>query len=162
MPSVKLEDTSITKTTLIKSENVEVYEIGEGNFKRKVRVMLGGDGPAMKLRGGETINEPGQWSSWPRHSFDNEPEFAKNFEEFFMYFTLPKEGYALQRADGNFVDEKFREQTVLVRNGDYAVLPLGDHPIVAAPDNKLLYVWFYISPIPKIYPKWAEDHGEYA
>lgn len=79
-----------------------------------------------------------------------------------MYFTLPKEGYALQRADGNFVDEKFREQTVLVRNGDYAVLPLGDHPIVAAPDNKLLYVWFYISPIPKIYPKWAEDHGEYA
>mgnify|MGYP002641092894 FL=1 len=51
---------------------------------------------------------------------------------------------------------------MLVRNGDYAVLPLGDHPIVAAPDNKVLYVWFYISPIPKIYPKWAEDHGEYA
>ncbi len=162
MPSVKLENISLTKTTLIKSENVEVYEIGENNYKRKVRVMLGGNGPAAKLRGGETINEPGQWSSWPRHSFDNQTELANQFEEFFMYFTLPKEGYGLQRCDGYFVDGEFREQTMLVRNGDYAVLPLGDHPIVAAPDNKVLYVWFYISPIPKIYPKWAEDHGEYA
>jgi len=162
IPRVKVENISSTKTTLIKSENVEVYEIGEGNYKRKVRVMLGGNGPAARLRGGETINEPGQWSSWPRHSFDNQSELANQFEEFFMYFTLPKEGYALQRCDGHFVDEEFREQTMLVRNGDYAVLPLGDHPIVAAPDSKVLYVWFYISPIPKIYPKWAEDHGEYA
>ncbi len=163
MPKVVLHDESLEyNPVVVKSNNVQVYEIGQGNFKRTVRVILGGNGPAKRLRGGETINDKGQWSSWPRHSFDDHPELAKEFEEFFLYFTNPKDGYALQRADGTFSDGEFREQTQLVRNGDYAILPLGDHPIVAAPDTKVLYVWFYISPIPKIYPKWAEDHGEYA
>ena len=163
MPKVVLhEESSGYNPVVIKSNNVQVYEIGQGNYKRTVRVILGGNGPAKRLRGGETINDKGQWSSWPRHSFDDHPELAKEFEEFFLYFTNPKDGYALQRADGTFSDGEFREQTRLVRNGDYAILPLGDHPIVAAPDTKVLYVWFYISPIPKIYPKWAEDHGEYA
>jgi 5-deoxy-glucuronate isomerase len=163
MPKVVLhEESSGYNPVVIKSNNVQVYEIGQGNYKRTVRVILGGNGPAKRLRGGETINDKGQWSSWPRHSFDDHPELAKEFEEFFLYFTNPKDGYALQRADGTFSDGEFREQTQLVRNGDYAILPLGDHPIVAAPDTKVLYVWFYISPIPKIYPKWAEDHGEYA
>ena len=163
MPKVVLhEESSGYNPVLIKSNNVQVYEIGQGNYKRTVRVILGGNGPAKRVRGGETINDKGQWSSWPRHSFDDHPELAKEFEEFFLYFTNPKDGYALQRGDGTFSDGEFREQTQLVRNGDYAILPLGDHPIVAAPDTKILYVWFYISPIPKIYPKWAEDHGEYA
>ena len=163
MPKVVLhEESSGYNPVVIKSNNVQVYEIGQGNYKRTVRVILGGNGPAKRLRGGETINDKGQWSSWPRHSFDDHPELAKEFEEFFLYFTNPKDGYALQRADGTFSDGEFREQTQLVRNGDYAILPLGDHPIVAAPDTNVLYVWFYISPIPKIYPKWAEDHGEYA
>ena len=163
MPKVVLhEESSGYNPVVIKSNNVQVYEIGQGNYKRTVRVILGGNGPAKRLRGGETINDKGQWSSWPRHSFDDHPELAKEFEEFFLYFTNPKDGYALQRADGTFSDGEFREQTRLVRNGDYAILPLGDHPIVAAPNTKVLYVWFYISPIPKIYPKWAEDHGEYA
>ena len=163
MPKVALHDESLEyNPVVVKSNNVQVYEIGQGNFKRTVRVILGGDGPAKRLRGGETINDKGQWSSWPRHSFDDHPELAKEFEEFFLYFTNPKDGYALQRADGTFSDGEFREQTQLVRNGDYAILPLGDHPIVAAPNTRVLYVWFYISPIPKIYPKWAEDHGEYA
>jgi len=26
----------------------------------------------------------------------------------------------------------------------------------------VLYVWFYVSPIPKVYAKWAEDLGGYA
>ena len=163
MPKVVLHDESIEYNPVaVKSNNVQVYEIGQGNYKRTVRVILGGNGPAKRLRGGETINDKGQWSSWPRHEFDFHPELAKEFEEFFLYFTNPKDGYALQRADGTFSDGEFREQTQLVRNGDYAILPLGDHPIVAAPNTKVLYVWFYISPIPKIYPKWAEDHGEYA
>ena len=163
MPKVVLhEESSGYNPVVIKSNNVQVYEIGQGNSKRTVRVILGGNGPAKRLRGGETINDKGQWSSWPRHEFDFHTELAKEFEEFFLYFTNPKDGYALQRADGTFSDGEFREHAQLVRNGDYAVLPLGDHPIVAAPDTKVLYVWFYISPIPKIYPKWAEDHGEYA
>ena len=123
MPKVVLhEESSEYNPVVIKSNNVQVYEIGQGNYKRTVRVILGGNGPAKRLRGGETINDKGQWSSWPRHSFDDHPKLAKEFEEFFLYFTNPKDGYALQRADGTFSDGEFREQTQLVRNGDYAIV----------------------------------------
>ena len=29
-------------------------------------------------------------------------------------------------------------------------------------DSQVLYIWFYTSPIPKLYSKWAEDLGGYA
>ena len=54
------------------------------------------------------------------------------------------------------------DDVIVVRNGDAAILPLGNHPVVAGVDSQLLYVWFYISPIPKVYSKWAEDVGGYA
>ena len=47
MPKVILpEDSSNYEPVIIKSKNVEIYEIGQGNFQRTVRVILGGDGPA--------------------------------------------------------------------------------------------------------------------
>jgi 5-deoxy-D-glucuronate isomerase len=54
------------------------------------------------------------------------------------------------------------DDVIVVRNGDAAILPLGEHPVVAGVDSSVLYVWFYMSPIPKIYSKWAEDLGGYA
>ena len=58
LPKVKLSgEIASTKPTLIKSDDVQVYDIGEGNFKRKVRVILGGDlrpdggGPVERRRG---------------------------------------------------------------------------------------------------------------
>ena len=54
------------------------------------------------------------------------------------------------------------DDVIVVKNGDAAILPLGAHPIVAGVDSQLLYIWFYMSPIPKLYSKWAEDLGGYA
>lgn len=162
IPSIQLPDARPYDSLLIRGDDVPVYSIGEANYKREVRVLLGGEGPSIRLRAGETINPPGSWSSWPRHSFDHQPELANQFEEIFLYFTKPRSGYALQPVIGKYVTGDDVDEVWMVRNGDAAIVPLGDHPVVASPDTTLLYVWYYVSPISKIYPKWAEDLGEYA
>jgi 5-deoxy-glucuronate isomerase len=147
---------------VVRPEDVRVHEIGEGHWAREVREVLGGDGPARRLRAGETVNRTGCWSSWPHHDFDADPALAPAFEEVFLYFTKPRGGWALQRRQGLFATRAPVDDVLVVGNGDAAVLPLGDHPIVAGVDSAVLYVWFYVSPIPKVYARWAEDLGGYA
>jgi 5-deoxy-glucuronate isomerase len=147
---------------VVRPQDVRVHEIGEGHYLRSVREVIGGEGPATRLRAGETVNPVGLWSSWPHHDFDADPENAPKFEEVFLYFTKPARGWGLQKRNGLFSDLTDVDDVLVVRNGDAAVLPLGDHPVAAGVDNELLYVWFYFSPIPKVYARWAEDVGGYA
>jgi 5-deoxy-glucuronate isomerase len=148
--------------SVIRPQDVAVHQIGESHFIRTVREVIGGEGPAARLRAGETLNPTGLWSSWPHHDFDANAELAPRFEEVFLYFTKPRSGWGLQRRDGLYCNLQHVDDVIVVRNGDAAILPLGSHPVVAGVDSQLLYVWFYISPIPKIYSKWAEDVGGYA
>jgi 5-deoxy-glucuronate isomerase len=136
--------------------------IGEDYYARTVREVIGGDGPAARLRAGETINPTGRWSSWPHHDFDADPDNAPHFEEVFLYFTKPSRGWGIQRRTGLFSNLVEVDDVIVVQNGDAAVLPLGDHPVVAGVESELLYVWFYFSPIAKTYARWAEDVGGYA
>lgn len=148
--------------TVIRPQDVMVHTIGEGHYLRTVREVIGGEGPALRLRAGETINPTGLWSSWPHHDFDADAKLAPRFEEVFLYFTKPRNGWGMQRREGLYCNLARVDDVVVVRNGDAAILPLGEHPIVAGVDSSVLYVWFYMSPIPKIYSKWAEDLGGYA
>jgi 5-deoxy-glucuronate isomerase len=159
--SVRLAGTG-GEPAVIRPADVRVHEVGEGHYARTVREVLGGDGPAVRLRAGETVNPTGLWSSWPHHDFDADPALAPEFEEVFLYFTKPRAGWALQRRAGLFSTLAGVDDVVTVRNGDAAVMPLGEHPIVAGVDSQVLYVWFYVSPIPKVYSRWAEDLGGYA
>ena len=160
--SVPIADDRLRSPAVIRPQDVIVHQIGEAHCLRTVREVLGGEGPAVRLRAGETINPIGLWSSWPHHEFDANPELAPKFEEVFLYFTKPKSGWGIQRRDGLYSTLQPVDDVVIVRNGDAAVLPLGEHPIVAGVDTSILYVWFYISPIPKTYARWAEDLGGYA
>ena len=147
---------------VIRPQDVQVHTIGEGHYLRTVREVIGGEGQAERLRAGETINPTGLWSSWPHHEFDASPKLAPQFEEVFLYFTKPRSGWGLQRRQGLYSNLTRVDDVIVVRNGDAAILPLGEHPIVAGVDSQVLYIWFYMSPIPKIYSKWAEDLGGYA
>jgi 5-deoxy-glucuronate isomerase len=147
---------------VIRPQDVRVHRIGEAHYERLVREVVGGDGPALRIRAGETINPAGLWSSWPHHDFDANPTLAPLFEEVFLYFTKPRSGWGLQKRRGLYFDLTPVDDVLIVRNGDATVMPLGDHPVVAGVENQLLYVWFYVSPIPKVYAKWAEDVGGYA
>jgi 5-deoxy-glucuronate isomerase len=148
--------------TVIRPQDVQVHSIGEGHYMRTVREVIGGEGPAQRLRAGETINPTGLWSSWPHHDFDANSKLAPQFEEVFLYFTKPRSGWGLQRREGLYSNLQRVDDVIVVKNGDAAILPLGEHPIVAGVDSQVLYVWFYMSPIPKLYSKWAEDLGGYA
>lgn len=148
--------------TVIRPPDVAVHTIGEAHYLRTVREVIGGEGPAIRLRAGETINPIGLWSSWPHHDFDADATLAPQFEEVFLYFTKPRSGWGLQRREGLYSHLQRVDDVIVVRNGDAAVLPLGEHPLVAGVDSQVLYVWFYMSPIPKLYSKWAEDLGGYA
>jgi 5-deoxy-glucuronate isomerase len=147
---------------VIRPQDVQVHEIGEDYYARMVREVIGGGGPASRLRVGETINPVGRWSSWPHHDFDANPDNAPHFEEVFLYFTKPGRGWGVQRRTGLYSNLTEVDDVFVVRNGDAAVLPLGDHPVVAGVESEVLYAWFYFSPIAKTYSKWAEDVGGYA
>lgn len=162
LASLPIKDAETVAPSVIRPQDVRVHKIGEAHYQRTVREVLGGDGPAMRMRAGETINPTGSWSSWPHHDFHARPDLAKDFEEVFLYFTKPRSGWGLQRRHGLLSDLTELDDVLVVRNGDATIMPLGDHPVVAGVDSQLLYVWFYTSPIPKIYAKWAEDVGGYA
>ena len=149
--------------TVLRPEDVQVHNIGHGSLRREVREVVGGNGISDKLRLGETINSVGGWSSWPHHDFTADPTRAKHFEEVFLYFTHPRNGYGFQKRHGIFGGSgEIFSDVAIIHNGDYAILPLGEHPAVAGPDTRLAYVWVYVSPVAKKYAKWAEDGGEYA
>ncbi len=160
--SLPLDEDPGRLPAVIRPQDVQVHHVGERHFARTVREVLGGEGPAVRLRAGETINPEGLWSSWPHHEFDANPDLAPLFEEVFLYFTKPGRGWAVQKREGLFCTNEPIDDVLIVHNGDAGVMPLGNHPIVAGVDTQVLYVWFYVSPIPKIYARWAEDVGGYS
>jgi 5-deoxy-glucuronate isomerase len=115
----------------------DVAERGEGNWSRTVRTILGPDDDAGRLLLGETINPPGNWSSYPPHKHDtHEPPREVKLEEVYLFKLDPANGFGIQlRYDGEI------EEAFTVRDGDVAAIPAGYHPVVAAPGYKLCYLW---------------------
>jgi 5-deoxy-glucuronate isomerase len=117
-----------------------IAEVGEGNWSRSVRTILGPEHDAQRLLLGETINPAGNWSSYPphRHDRDNPPEEV-DLEEVYLFKTNPAGGFGVQiryELDGDHAEEAF-----LVRDDDIAVIRTGFHPVVAASGYELYYLW---------------------
>jgi 5-deoxy-glucuronate isomerase len=117
-----------------------IAEVGEGNWSRTVRTILGPEDDAQRLLLGETINPPGNWSSYPphRHDRDNPPQEV-DLEEVYLFRTNPADGFGVQiryELDGDRAEEAF-----MVRDDDIAVIRRGFHPVVAASGYQLYYLW---------------------
>jgi 5-deoxy-glucuronate isomerase len=117
-----------------------IAEVGEGNWSRTVRTILGPEHDAQRLLLGETINPPGNWSSYPPHRHDrhNPPEEV-DLEEVYLFRTDPAGGFGVQlryELDGDRAEETF-----MVRDDDIAVIRTGFHPVVAASGYELYYLW---------------------
>ena len=145
-----LSGAHIDTPLIIRPNDVREYVIGKDHYRRTVRESIGSDLPC-ELKCGETINPPGLWSSWPPHAFERKPELAPKFEELFFYFGAEKESWGYQRRDGTFCNGDTVDDIQVVEAGDALAIPLGEHPVTAGPDNKLGYVWFYVSPEAKHY-----------
>jgi 5-deoxy-glucuronate isomerase len=122
---------------IIGPDDQRVNVVGEGNWSRTVRTVLGPDDVAARLLLGETINPSGNWSSYPPHKHDEQdPPHEVKLEEVYLFRVSPAHGFGIQlRYDGQ------GEEAFTVGDGDVAVIPSGYHPVVAAPGYELYYLW---------------------
>ncbi len=117
-----------------------VADVGSGNWARQVRTILGPEHAAGRLIVGETVNPPGNWSSYPPHKHDEDnPPHEVQLEEVYYFKFDPPGGFGVQlRYDGKGdpADEVF-----VVRDGDVAIIKSGYHPVVGAPGYAFYYLW---------------------
>jgi 5-deoxy-glucuronate isomerase len=124
---------------VVRASEVEAGWRGRRNFERRIRNNMLDNVQGGRLLVGETINPPGNWSSFPPHKHDEAiPGVETKLEEVYLYKVMPEQGFGLQRvytAEGD-VDEAF-----VLQSNDVVVFPRGYHPVVAAPGYKLYYLW---------------------
>jgi 5-deoxy-glucuronate isomerase len=123
---------------VIRAADQRIAEVGHGNWSRTVRTIIGPEHAAVRLLLGETINPPGNWSSYPPHRHDRQdPPREVNLEEVYLFKVDPPGGFGVQiRYDLGGAEEAF-----LVHDDDIAVIRAGFHPVVAASGYSLYYLW---------------------
>jgi len=125
------------KARIIGPGDQRLADVGKGNWSRTVRTILGPEHAAGRLLLGETINPPGNWSSYPPHKHDREaPPEEVRLEEVYFFKVDPPEGFGVQVRYDDAGTEAFT-----VRDGDSAVIRSGYHPLAAAPGYSLYYLW---------------------
>lgn len=135
--SAPLADDPAAPARLVGPGDQRIADVGEESWARTVRTVLGPEHAAGRLLVGETINPPGNWSSYPPHKHDDHrPPTEVKLEEVYLFKVDPPGGFGVQiRYDGD------GEQLCTVRDGDVAAIPSGYHPVVAAPGYSLYYLW---------------------
>lgn len=143
--------------TLVEGAAVVAREVGRDNWKRTVYSALGENVPAERLLAGETLNPPGNWSSYPPHKHDrsNPPQEAV-LEEIYFFRIQPSHGYGLIWTYTAPGDPEGFSNVFVVEDGDTVLLPKGYHPVVAAPGYELHYTWV-LGGEERRYGAWADD-----
>ena len=137
-------------------QDAREHQVGEGTHERIVREFKPPEG--FELHAGETISIDGRWSSWPSHSTMEERHRYTEHEEIFFPIST---SYAIIYMDGTYQDGTVVNEARIVKNGECFVVPLGNHPIVSAPQSKLAYIWFYRSFLQKTYNTYAHHVNTY-
>ena len=142
---------------LLDGAMVVAKEVGRGNWQRTVYSALAENVPAERLLAGETLNPPGNWSSYPPHKHDrsNPPQEAP-LEEVYFFRIKPSQGFALMWTYTAADEPEGFSSAFVVQDGDTVLLPKGYHPVVAAPGYQLHYTWV-LAGEERRYGAWAED-----
>ena len=142
---------------LLEGAAVVARQIGRGNWQRTVYSALAENTPAERLLAGETLNPPGNWSSYPPHKHDrpNPPQEAV-LEEFYFFRVRPAQGYGFIWTYTAPDDPDGFSTVFVVEDGDTVLLPKGYHPVVAAPGYELHYTWV-LAGEERRYGAWADD-----
>jgi 5-deoxy-glucuronate isomerase len=97
---------------------------GDGPTARRVRTYVASGTMIV----GETLNEPGGWSSWPPHQHEH--------EEIYLYRFDAESGFGVHVGYDDAAD-----RPVTVRDGSVVRISSGWHPVVAAPGATMYYLW---------------------
>lgn len=141
---------------LLAGSAIVAKKVGRDNWQRTVYSALAENVPAERLLAGETLNPPGNWSSFPPHKHDrsNPPQEAV-LEEIYFFRVKPAQGFGFIWTYTAPDDPAFNNVFV-VEDGDTVLLPKGYHPVVAAPGYELHYTWV-LAGEERRYGAWADD-----
>lgn len=142
---------------LLDGPTVVSKQVGHGNFERTVYSALDNNVPAERLLAGETLNPPGNWSSFPPHKHDRpNPPGEALLEEVYYFRIKPAQGFGFIWTYTAPGDPEGFSNVFVVEDGDTVLLPKGYHPLVAAPGYELHYTWVLAGEERK-YGAWADD-----
>jgi 5-deoxy-glucuronate isomerase len=142
---------------LLSGSTVIGKQVGRDNWTRTVYSALTEKVPAERLLAGETLNPPGNWSSYPPHKHDrsNPPQEAV-LEEIYFFRIKPTQGFGFIWTYTAPDDRQGFSNVFVVEDGDTVLLPKGYHPVVAAPGYQLHYTWV-LAGEERHYGAWADD-----
>ena len=131
------------KTTFVSPEHVSSEWRGKEGYRRRVFNIVNTGIQTQRIAVGETVNEPGQWSSFPPHKHDRREEKSDKLveaplEEIYYFRVEPKPGFGFQRLyaqDGSF------DEAYVIQDGGVTRIPGGYHPVANMPGHKLYYLW---------------------
>jgi 5-deoxy-glucuronate isomerase len=136
---------------------VTASQVGRDNWRRTVYSALAEDVSAERLLAGETLNPPGNWSSYPPHKHDKKnPPNEAVLEEVYFFRVRPAQGFGFIWTYTASDEPDGFSNVFVVEDGDTVLLPKGYHPVVAAPGYELHYTWV-LAGEERRYGAWADD-----
>jgi 5-deoxy-glucuronate isomerase len=149
--------TAAAAPAVLEGPAVTAREVGQANWQRTVYSALDQNTPAERLLAGETLNPPGNWSSYPPHKHDrSNPPNEAVLEEIYFFRVKPAKGYGFIWTYTAPGDPEGFSTVFIVEDGDTVLLPKGYHPVVAAPGYQLHYAWV-LAGEERRYGAWSDD-----
>jgi 5-deoxy-glucuronate isomerase len=141
---------------LIGGDQIVAKTVGRDNWTRTVFTHIADNIPAAHLICGETVNQPGGWSSCPPHKHDIFGAGEVPMEEVYYFQTDPPQGFGFMRVYTNPDDADPFDYAYPVQHGDTVLIPRGYHPVAACPGYTLNYTWI-LAGEGRTYGAWADD-----
>lgn len=130
---------------LISPDEVGVEIRGAGNIERQIHNILPEQREADSLLVVEVFTPEGNWSSYPPHKHDQENLPHESYlEETYFHKVNPAHGFAIQRV---YTDDRSLDETLIIKDGDAALVPKGYHPVSAPPGYEVYYLNVMAGPI---------------
>jgi len=141
----------------ISRDQVVSKQVGKQNWVRTVHTHIAQNVDAAHLIVGETVNEPGGWSSSPPHKHDRHaPPSEVPMEEVYFFQVEPRAGFGFMRVYTDPADAEPFDLAYTVEDGDTVLIPRGYHPVVAFPGYVLNYTWA-LAGEGRTYGAWSDD-----
>jgi len=144
------------QVVLISPEEVMVSETGRDNWRRMVYTHIADNLERARLIVGETVSQPGGWTSCPPHKHDRFGGSEVPMEEIYYFHVDPPQGFGFIRVYTDQDDAQPFDCAFPIENGDTVLIPRGYHPVSACPGYTLNYLWVMAGEARK-YGAWTDD-----
>ena len=146
-----------TQPVYVSQDQVVTRRVGKQNWTRTVHTHIADNVDAARLIVGETVNEPGGWSSSPPHKHDRHaPPGEVPMEEVYFFQVEPPGGFGYMRVYSDPADPEPFDCAYTVEDGDTVLIPRGYHPVAAFPGYTLHYTWA-LAGEGRTYGAWSDD-----